>query len=317
MKTLRGSGATAVLYGSGLGLVGALAAVGQTMDLDHTYELVAYRKSGNLGTPRRIDPDSIRRMDELTTPNTFNNYDSTNRRVLIAPHGPDPVLLGIRGESAHDVLRAFRFLRLQEPVERWVIFRTNHGTDAHLEHAEIDSVRLDRPVKLTGTVFGEPNRIAGGHVFFTLGYRRKLVRCAAFEPTGKFKEVAAKLVPGDEITVFGGVKKPNNNMPATINLEKLIVRKLASETTLENPTCPRCGKHMKSAGRFQGFRCMKCHLTAPKATKCEVRKNRSLRTGLYLPDKKAQRHLTRPLTRYRIENKRWSGAPPSGEWHKP
>jgi len=178
-------------------------------------------------------------------------------------------------------------------------------------------VRLDRPVKLTGTVLAKPDRIAGGHVFFTLGYRRGIVRCAAFEPTGKFKEVAANLAAGDKVTVFGGVKRPNENMPPMINLEKLIVRYVVPETTLENPTCSRCGKHMKSAGGLQGFRCTRCHLTASKAMRREVRKERSLRPGLYLPDKKAQRHLTRPFTRYHIQNKRWNGAPPSGEWHRP
>ena len=135
MIALRGSHATAVSYGSGLGLVGAISAIGQTLDRDHTFELIAYRKSWNCGKPRQIDPASVRLMDRLTIPGTFNNYDPANRRILIAPHGPDPVLLGIRGESARDVLKAFLLLRLREPVERWVIFRTNHATDAHLKRA--------------------------------------------------------------------------------------------------------------------------------------------------------------------------------------
>jgi tRNA(Ile2)-agmatinylcytidine synthase len=316
MRALHGSKLRAVCYGTGLGLVGALAAVGQNMGGDHTYELIAYRERRNWGTTRNIDPESVKRMDQLTALHTFNNYDSANRRILIAPHGPDPVLLGIRGESALDVLNAYHLLRLHERVERWVIFRTNHATDAHFEYADDDIIRFDRPVKLAGTVLDKPQRIAGGHVFFMLKHRDGAVKCAAFEPTGKFKEAAAMLIPGDRVTVFGGLRK-RGNLPPTINLEKLVVRYLAPETALQNPICPQCGKHMKSAGRFQGFRCVRCHLNSPHAGKCEVIRNRSILAGLYLPDKKAHRHLTKPISRYGIENRKWDGASPSGEWHCP
>jgi tRNA(Ile2)-agmatinylcytidine synthase len=317
MNALRESHATFVTYGFGLGLVGALGAIGQTLDRDHTFELIAYRKSWNCGKPRRIDPASVTRMDKLTTPGTFSNYDPANRRILITPHGPDPVLLGIRGESAPDVLRAFHLVRLREPIERWVIFRTNHATDAHLDAASVDTVRLNRPIKLSGTVITKPQRIAGGHVFFSIAYRQKAIRCAAFEPTGQFKEIAARLIPGDRVIAFGGVKKPSDNGPATINLEKLVISHLADDAIIENPICPRCGKHMKSAGRGQGFRCTRCKLDAAKATKRLIKKGRSLRTGTYLPAKKAHRHLTRPLSRYGIENRRWDRDPPSGRWHSP
>ena len=317
MIALRSSRATAAIYGSGLGLVGAIGAIGQTLDRDHTFELIAYRKRWNCGKPRRIDRASVRRMDQLTTPGTFNNYDPANRRVLIAPHGPDPVLLGIRGETPRDVLKAFHLLRLHEPVERWVIFRTNHATDAHLEHASVDTLGLNRPIKLSGTVITKPERIAGGHVFFTVGYGNNAVRCAAFEPTGQFKETAAKLIPGDKVTVFGGVKRSSDNKSSAINLEKLVIRHLAADAILENPTCPQCGKHMKSAGRHQGFRCTRCKFTAPKTRKQLIRKRRTVRTGTYLPDRKAHRHLTRPLSRYGIENRRWGRDPPSGTWHSP
>ena len=317
MSSLNGSDVTVVTYGSGLGLVGAIGAIGQTLDRDHTFELIAYRRKFNCGSPRRINANSVRRMDQLTTPGTFNNYDPANRRILIMPHGPDPVLLGIRGESAADVLKAFHLLRLAEPVERWVVFRTNHATDAHLEHASARAIGLNRPIKLTGTVLDNPQRITGGHVFFTIDCRRATIRCAAFEPTGRFKEIVAKLIPGDKISVFGGVKSHGDDVPATVNLEKLVIRQLANDTRIENPTCPNCGKHLKSAGRHQGFRCIRCRLAARKGAKQIVKRERVLRTGTYLPDRKAHRHLTRPLSRYGFENRRWSRDPPSGLWHSP
>ncbi len=141
--------------------------------------------------------------------------------------------------------------------------------------------------------------------------------CAAFEPTGKFKEVVAKLIPGDEVMVFGAVRRHEGKPLLTVNLEKLIVTRLSDEVTIENPKCSRCGKHMKSAGRGQGYRCERCKSGALNASKQIRKKQRTIRPGLYLPDRKAHRHLTKPLSRYGLEKRRWNMEPPSGIWHRP
>ncbi len=318
MKTLKQSCVTAVAYGTKLGLVGALSAIGQTLPGDHTFELVAYREKKNWGTPRRVNERSVMRMDRLTSPGTFNNYDFGNRRMLVTPHGPDPVLLGIRGENPRIVVEAFRMLKIQEPVERWVVFRTNHGTDAHLKASRLnDHVKPFRPAVLRGFVADNPERISGGHVFFTLRYGNGAIRCAAFEPTGRLREITAKLIPGDEVTVLGGAKKHVGRLPIAVNLEKLFIHSLADEFVVENPTCPRCGKRLKSAGKGQGFRCERCSFEAPTAEKKMLHKQRQLQVGLYLPDMKAHRHLTKPISRYGFEKKKWSHGPLSSGWHDP
>jgi tRNA(Ile2)-agmatinylcytidine synthase len=317
MRSLRSSRACAAAYGGTLGFVGALAAVGQTLESDHTYELIAYRRRRNWGTPRRVDEVSVKRMDKLTTPKTFNNYDFENRRMLVTPHGPDPVLLGIRGETSEIVLKAFRMLTIKEPIERWVIFRTNHGTDAHLQNIKTgDGVKLNTPIVLRGIVADRPRTIRGGHVFFTMNYKDGLIRCAAFEPTGKFRNAAAKLLQGDDITAFGGVRTHDNDTQFTINLEKMFVHRTVEQAWLENPACPSCGKHMKSAGREQGFRCKRCSLAISEAQKRITKVTRSLRPGLYIPVAKAHRHLTKPLSRYGFE-RIWNHKVPSGIWHEP
>lgn len=317
IRAVRKSKATAVTYGTSLGIVGATAAIGQTLHGDHTFELVSYRARKNWGTPRLVSESSVKRMDQITAPHTFNNYDYENHRVLVTPHGPDPVLLGIRGESPRVVLKAFHLLKIHEPVDRWVIFRTNHGTDAHLEDGlNEDHVKLNSPAQLSGTVASRPVRITGGHVFFALKYRRKEIQCAAFEPTGRFRETIGSLVPGDQVTVYGGVKV-HSGLPVTVNLEKVFISRLTDEFSLENPVCPSCGKHMKSAGRGQGFRCQRCSLDARSAVKRQVRDSRTLKTGLYVPDKKAHRHLTKPISRYGHEKSKWNRAAPSGTWHQP
>jgi tRNA(Ile2)-agmatinylcytidine synthase len=320
VRALRVAKGAAVSYGSRMGLVGALAAVGHTLEEDHTYELIAYRYRRNRGKPRLVDEDSVIGMDRLTHPNTFNNYDHENKRVLITPHGPDPVLLGLRGETPEAVRAAFLLLRVHEPIERWAIFRTNHGTDAHFHGAaSLQPLRVNRPVGLRGVVYERPHRIRGGHVFLKLLTSRRIVQCAAFEPTGKFKEVVAKFIPGDEVTAFGGVRRhETHNGPAlTLNLEKIIVDHLADDIITMNPICPRCRKRTKSAGRGQGFRCSVCKLALPNASKQSLPRPRTVRLGLYLPDRKAHRHLTKPLDRYGLEKKRWDGKPPVGAWHEP
>jgi tRNA(Ile2)-agmatinylcytidine synthase len=258
-------------------------------------------------------------MDQLTSPSTFNNYDAEHKRVLIKPHGPDPVLLGLRGETPEAVRTAFRLLRIHEPIERWVIFRTNHGTEAHFKTAKpVQSLRTNNPVVLHGVVYGKPRRIIGGHVFMELLTSRRVIQCAAFEPTGKFKEVVAKLIPGDQVTVFGAVKEREvqHRTSLTVNLEKIIIERLSDDIIAENPRCPRCDKRMKSAGRRQGFRCLKCKYSSPKASKQFLRRNRNILVGPYIPDKRAHRHLTKPFSRYGLEKRKWDGKPPSGTWHR-
>ena len=136
MALIKKYGAEALGYNSCRGIIGSLAAIGETLNCDYTYELIAYRTPENLGTKRRVDEASIFEMDKQTQPYTFNNVDAEKGRVIITPRGPDPILFGIRGETAEIVKKAFSLVKPLEPVERWVIFRSNQGTDAHLKPVE-------------------------------------------------------------------------------------------------------------------------------------------------------------------------------------
>jgi tRNA(Ile2)-agmatinylcytidine synthase len=318
LKVIKRCGCVAAAYGNKLGIVGATAAIGQSLNEDHTFELIAYREKGNCGTPRRVDEASVRRMDKLTYPSTYNNYDYENKRVLITPHGPDPVLMGIRGESPQSVLRAFRIVKALEPVERWVIFRTNQGTDAHLHHvARTNQISPYSSAILNGVVVGKPNTIRGGHVFFSLQHEQNATECAAFEPTGRFRRLVAELLPGDSVTVYGGVKQCNNDGVFTINLEKIQVKTLASKSTIQNPLCPKCHARMKSAGKAKGLKCERCSFRSKTLEKQTIVGTRALRAGIYLPTPKAHRHLTKPLQRYGMEKTETNQHPPSGQWHDP
>src|SRR5207244_5450235 len=113
--------------------IDSIVRIGAGLDaVDHTFEIIAYRIRENLGSPRRIDHESVKLMNSKYEDRTFNNLDPESGRVLVSPHGLDPVLLGIRGYSPNDVLDAFKELQLNEGIERVMILRTNQGTDAYL-----------------------------------------------------------------------------------------------------------------------------------------------------------------------------------------
>ncbi len=286
-------------FNSCRGIIGALAAIGETLEGDYTYELIAYRKPENLGSRRRVDEASVFEMDRLLQPFTFNNVDLEKRRVIITPRGPDPILFGVRGESAEVVKRAFGLVKSLEPVERYVIFRSNQGTDAHLTRFEsLSKVEPYRSVIVKGVVSKNPRIVPLRHVIFSIKDDSAEVDCAAYEPTGNLRKVARELVVGDYIEVYGAVHKSLAGRPLTINLEKINILSLANKVAFENPLCPSCGKHLKSMGRNQGFRCEKCGEKFSNFKKKEMSVARAVDVGLYVTSTRSQRHLTKPLRRY-------------------
>ncbi|MHA1627076.1 MAG: TiaS agmantine-binding domain-containing protein [Candidatus Asgardarchaeia archaeon] len=301
--------------GEGRGIVGGLAAIGYVFE-DYTYELLAYRMENNRGTKRRILEESVYIMDEETRPYTFNNVDFSERRVLITPHGPDPVLFGIRGEDPTVLLKAFYKLVVFEPIERWVIFRTNQGTDAHLKETKISEIKPYSCVVIKGKVVGNPKVIPGGHVIFKISDGTGTIECAAYSPTRELNRVSSKLIEGDLVRVYGGVHLPKKVGRLTVNVEKLEILKLNELYRYENPICPKCGSRMKSEGFMKGYQCKKCKYRIKNPDKVRVKVKRELSTGLYFAAPKAQRHLTKPKRRYGLEK---MGEPPKmiDIWHFP
>jgi len=281
-------------YKLGRGLIGALAAVG--LDLyDYTLELLAYRKPERFGLEREYDEESFYEADAKTYPKTWDTVDWHNRVVVAVPSSPDPVLFGIRGDDLFAIREAFDIVKT-EPVDRYMLFITNQGTDMHLiPQNEVRELKNYRSYILRGKVVEEPYDIEGGHVFFSIETRFGLVKCAAFEPTKQFRNIIRKLKAGDEVEVYGSMKKD------TINLEKINILKLAEIYIEENPRCPICGKKMESAGRNKGFRCKKCKTKANN--KIVKRIIRDLDDGFYEVPPCARRHLSKPLVRMNVKKK--------------
>jgi tRNA(Ile2)-agmatinylcytidine synthase len=316
LKLIHESNAEAFGFNTQRGIIGALSAIGETLSEDHTYELIAYRTAENLGTKRRVDEASVFQMDQALQPYTFNNVDLETCRVIITPRGPDPILFGIRGETPETVKEAFALVKSLEPVERWMIFRSNQGTDMHLSRIEaLNQAQPYSSIVAKATVSRNPEIVPVRHVIFAIKDQTAEVDCAAYEPTGELRKIAKQLAEGDEIEVYGAVRKSHAGKPLTVNLEKINVLKLAQKTQSENPICSNCGKRLKSMGKNQGFRCEKCKTQFRDLKKTLVAQERSLKTGLYVTSTCSQRHLTKPLRRYGLEK---HGAPPEkivAGWH--
>jgi len=316
MTLIKRLGAEALGFNSCRGIIGALAAVGETLEGDYTYELIAYRQPENLGTKRRVDELSIFEMDKRTEPYTFNNVDTKKGRVIITPRGPDPIFFGIRGESAQIVKEAYGLVKSLEPVERWVVFRSNQGTDAHLQRMDtLDAIEPYSSVIVKGTVSLAPRIVPLRHVIFSIKDDSSQVDCAAYEPTGDLRKIARELQVGDTVEVYGAVHKATATKPLTINLEKITILSLIKKTLAENPICPNCSKRLKSMGKNQGFRCEKCGSKYVDLKKKQTVVPRAIKPGLYVTSTRSQRHLTKPLRRYGQEKNCRSNEPMIDEWH--
>lgn len=255
-RFLRGIGARSLELGNGMGLVGAASSLGFSERFDHTFELIAYRRKESWGTKRSIDASPVRAMDAETFPHTFNNYDYQKRKVLIAPHGPDPVFAGVRGDSPIAVIRAFSMLSYEERLAGRMVYVSNQHTDAHLQR------ELAWKVYSSGWLDGSVKGVrvgAGGHVYIDISSGRRSLVVAAYEPTGDLRRTVRHLKPGDRVKAFGGVRRSTPLHPEVLNLEKLQVVSLR-------------------------------------------RGRRSIVEGTYISSPRANRHLTKPLTRYGLEN---------------
>ena len=287
---LRRSGAEFRKFKKGRGIIGASAAM-SWRPRDRTWEVIAYRSFKSIGTPRRIDPKSVIRMDKSTR-RTFNNYDYENAHVAITPGSPCPILFGIRGDSPSELLRAKDMIR-GEPADRWLLFLTNQATEDHIVSRRIADLRPMMSVRVLARVASAPTTIRGGHVLVRITDGDE-IDAAFYEPSRGFRDVARALLPGDELVVYGSVR----DVPRSLNVEKLLVRKLSEGFhKIHNPLCPKCKKSMGSMGRNQGYRCKKCGEKLPANAAPVEKLPRVVKPGWYEPPVASRRHLHKPLRR--------------------
>lgn len=277
-------------YKNSRGLIGATASVAWEPNGNNTYELISYREKKRWGTKRNVDDISTKMMDKKF-PSTFDNYDYKNKHNRLVPSSPCPVLFGIRGDNFEDLAKAKDIIKSEKNFG-WLIFLSNQGTDDHLEKTTIDKIKPYQSVIVQGKINKIPYTIKGGHVIFTIKGPKGKIDCAAYEPTKEFRDIIRGLTIDDKVEVYGGVREK----PLTINLEKIKINHLVKKIEkVENPICPKCGKHMKSKGKNQGFKCKICGTKEEKPRLREEK--RPLNLGLYEVPVCARRHLSKPLKR--------------------
>jgi len=289
-RVLDRMGAVVVGASKGRGLVGAAASVGAFGDERYSYELLLYRPPTRTAR-ERVDEDSIFELDRLLRPLTFANVDYATKRVLATPHGPDPVIAGIR--SFNPLLLSSIAPRLAEMygAERATVFKTNQGTGVHLtEVKRVGQLRPYDSAVVRGVLTTDPRVLAGGHVLFELSDGSGSITCAVYRETGFLARVARLLRRGDRVEV-GGAAQPRRE-GLTLNVEYIRVLESRPLTLATNPLCPICGKRLKSAGRGKGFKCPSCGFRSPLGEKIVFTLPRVLEPGLYLQCPSAYRHLS-------------------------
>lgn len=289
------AGFEAVTRGTGRGLVGALAAIGADRAFDEwTYECITYRDKSVWGTPRDVDKESVFTAAQAAYPTVWDTVDLGECDAVCVPRTPGPVLYGIRGETPTAVCAVADSIE-SEPVDVRQLFRTNQGTDAHIQDAPLRALLDGRCYRTTARVLERPETREGGHVFVGLGQpdeseteSSESILAAAFEPTKRFRDHVRALRPGDTITACGEFTD------GTLKLEKFRVRDLV-DTERVTPPCPSCERSMESAGRDAGYRCRECGTSAPG--RIERSLERDIEAGWYEVPPCARRHIAKPLIR--------------------
>jgi tRNA(Ile2)-agmatinylcytidine synthase len=278
-------GATVRTSGSRQGIVGAAAAIAWP-GRRPTWELIAYRPPDRWSLPRIVDAESVRSA-QRTQPDLFLCDDPRTRRMLVAPHTACPILYGLRGTLPRGPLAARRAVR-SEPVDRWVLFRTNQASGDHLVRRPVSELAEFRSAVVTGTVGSIPEVLAGGHVRFSVSdVDGASVTCLAFEPTKTLPAVARTLVPGDRLRIWG-----SRHRDPPFHLEGIEILRLEPRRGRPRPPrCPSCQRTAHSLGRLRGYRCPTCHRRWPPEAAAAPETPPEFPAGVYHPTPSARRHL--------------------------
>lgn len=261
------------------GCLGALAWPGAAS----SHELTFYRDPSTWGTPRRIEVQRLRGLDEAGL--TFHTWDPEEDRLCAAPHTPCPVLFGVRGRDRAALERAAPAIAnaAAEPVEGRAMWATNQGSGDHVTPV---ACAADAPawstISVAATVARAPRVLRGGHVVVSMiDEAGQAFDALAFEPTRGLRRVAAALRPGDDVEAVGA-------WDGSLRLEKLHVA--SARRVADRPRCV-CGRTMRSRGRAAGYQCGCGRRAAPGAE----RWSESGLEGWHEVPVLARRHLHRPL----------------------
>ncbi|MHB1260789.1 MAG: TiaS agmantine-binding domain-containing protein [Thermoplasmatota archaeon] len=276
--------------GDGRALVGSLAAAAWPGP-PSSFEVIAYREPRNWGRPRDLDPAPLMGLD--ATGATFHTADPVARKLACVPRTPDPVLCGLRGRDPERLMAAAipaLARAAREPVDGWLLWASNQASGDHVTPvASLDEAPAMGTVQIEAEVVAPAERRQGGHAFVSLRSSTGMAfEAVAFEPTHAFRDVLSALLPGDRIVVVGALSE------GLVKLEKVRVVAPVAHRIKRNPSCPKCGRAMRSKGPSTGFRCSGCKSRLPPSALQWTESPRGIGVEWHEPPVMARRHLHRP-----------------------
>lgn len=269
-------------FKNGRGLIGATC--GLAWDKKRvTYEILTYRYP----KPEHMDIEMKKIIGRIAESydSTFNNIDVEDGKVALFPVERTPVIFGIRGTSPEDLLQIADEIRLinEKVVRDAVIFATNQGTDDHIQK-DPESLIDGQSYSIEGIVTRKPIRWRGGHIHFSIKWKNGEVGIVCFEPSKSFRNYVERLLPGDQIRVYGSYDDEN------IKLEKINIIEQAQIYVRKPPVCKDCGKKCENRGGTI-YRCSSCRREMMPdynpVERVDIR-------GKFEPPVYARRHLSMP-----------------------
>ncbi len=285
------------------GLIGALSSIGGAYQLeDYTFELLAYTKNpkNKLKSDETDIIYTILNEEDLTV---YSNVDTSKMKLLITPHGPDPVAFGIRGNDPIELIRIYRKIRnYYNEIDKWMIFRTNQLTNYHIDNAK-DVMMPYTQIEFILRYIGIDKILRNGHTIIKLknAMTSKMNNCEMtgllyYESVG-MRKVIRKLQSNDYLLLNGNIRGKSDEH--SINIERIIILKINEAIKNIKPICPKCHVYMESSGRNTGYKCRKCsyHIRSD-FEELRIHINREYVSDVLLEPVRYQRHLTKTLKRY-------------------
>ena len=201
----------------GRGVVGPLAALGADMSIDYTFELLFYMPPALWGNRPQIDSGIVKSISYMLGPFDIATYDYQNGKPLIQPHGPDPVLAGIRSDDDKLLLKAGRLIP-EDIYTHAVLFRTNQHTDAHLEHCSVREAYPYTCCTIEG-ILTRLTKLPKGHLVGQVCDHTGCISVAFYRETGILRRSAERYE--DRRVAVAGCIRPHRGT-LTLNVEKII-----------------------------------------------------------------------------------------------
>ena len=179
----------------------------------------------------------------------------------------------------------------REPVDGWLLWASNQASGDHVTPvSSLAEAPAMGTIGVEAEVVARAERRQGGHAFVALrDGAGAAFEAVAFEPTHAFRDLLSALLPGDRVAVVGAFAD------GLVKLEKVRILAPMAHRVKRNPTCPSCGRQMRSKGPSTGFRCSGCKARLPPSALEWTESPRGVDTQWHEPPVMARRHLHRPV----------------------